>query len=87
MSGLPNYTYVEAREMIERTTGETTRYNKGDFPKGQEGMYYIYTDTSVYIVNAETRNYVKGCMNKMICYKRKKSHEISTYGFMRLLYL
>ncbi|KYG91454.1 hypothetical protein A0U40_00440 [[Bacillus] sp. KCTC 13219] len=56
---LPNYTYVEAREMIERTTGETTRYNKGDFPKGQEGMYYIYTDTSVYIVNAETGDYVK----------------------------
>lgn len=56
---LPDYTYGEARKMIEQISGETTRYNKGDFPKGQEGMYYIYTDTSVYIVDAETGDYVK----------------------------
>lgn len=56
---LPNYTYLEAKDIVIRETSEEIDISKEDDIKGQLGMYYIYTKDNVYIFNSEDGKYSK----------------------------
>ncbi|MGG2082398.1 hypothetical protein [Lysinibacillus pakistanensis] len=56
---LPNFTYLEAKEIIIKETSEEIDLSKEDEIKGQLGMYYIYTREHVYIFNSEDGKYSK----------------------------
>mgnify|MGYP003446453387 CR=1 FL=1 len=54
---LPQFTYEEAMELVERNLGkQVDKPPKGDV-KAQLGRYFIYTNDEVYIFNAETGSY------------------------------
>ena len=56
---LPNFTYLEAKEIIIKDTSEEIDMSKENEIKGQLGMYYIYTREHVYIFNSEDGKYSK----------------------------
>lgn len=56
---LPNFTYLEAKEIIIKETSEEIDMSKENEIKGQLGMYYIYTREHVYLFNSEDGKYSK----------------------------
>ncbi len=56
---LPNFTYLEAKEIIIKETSEEIDMSKENEIKGQLGMYYIYTREHVYIFNSKDGKYSK----------------------------
>ena len=56
---LPNFTYIEAQEIVMKETFEEIDISKEDEIKGQMGMYFIYTKYNVYIFNSEDGKYSK----------------------------
>lgn len=59
MYELPNFTYLEASKLIEENTGEIVIEDIKGKPKGQVGIYNIYTAHHVYIFDAITGEYAK----------------------------
>lgn len=56
---LPQYSYIDASNIIEKSTGQIViEPNKGQV-KGQQGHYYIYTNTQTYLFNALTGDFAE----------------------------
>lgn len=56
---IPNFTYKEAKTLVIKETSEKFDIYKENEIKGQNGMYYIYTEENVYVFNSKDGSYSK----------------------------